>query len=265
MSIASAVVAAARIGWSTLPEAHALRTAVVRIVVVPVLTTAFYLAVSSGGGLRPVGLGDAVAAAVGAGSIAASVSVAEVLARDRHEGTLVFLVIASRARVVTGLGRVVVVAGVGALAAVVGLSLPLVVFGPPSDPAVWWGLALVVVTAAPASLGVGCVLGSVSLRLRDSLAPATVAEYALPLLCGVVVSVGAMPPVVGAAASALPLTHVLEAGRSVIDDGLAFEAAGRVAVALALGLAWAVVGAATWRRSERRARSTGGLDATGPG
>jgi ABC-type multidrug transport system permease subunit len=256
----SALVAAARIAWRTLPASLNRLTAVVRLVVAPAATAVFYLAVASRAGSREVDAGDAVAAALGSGAVLASVAVAELVASDRFNGTLPFLFVASEARVAAWVGRFGVVAGLGTGTSLIALVVPLGLTGGVAGADAWAALAIALACIAPASAGIGALLGAISMTFRDALAVANVAEYALPLLCGAVVSVTMMPGPVAWAARLFPLTHVLEAGRTGVTAGLSADFWHETGLGLGSGVVWAVAGWCVWRLVEERTRRTGTAD-----
>jgi len=256
----SAILPAARIAWRTMPESLDRRTAVVRLVVVPVLTSLFYLALTSGGGARSVGPDDAVAAAVGSGAVVTVVSVAALVAGDRFNGTLPHVFVASHARATAWASRFAVVAGLGTVASTVSLMVLMAVTGLPTGAHGHLALVVVLICTAPASVGIGWLLGGLSLNFRDPLALANIAEYVLPLGCGVVVSVSHMPEPVAWSARVVPVTHVLEAGRVGAVQGLVDEFWSSLGVGLAEAIAWAVLGWVAWRVLQRRARRIGAVD-----
>jgi len=261
----NAFLVSARIAWRTLPESLNWKTAAVRLLGAPVFTALFYLALVSGSGIGRVTPGDAVAAALGSGSIVAAVAVATLVAGDRFDGTLPFLFLATHARATAWLGRLCVVAGLGVASSTVALVLPFVVTGGPDRLGDWGALVIVLLCSAPATMGIGWVLGAVSLSLRDALAPANLAEYVLPLLCGVVVSTTMMPSAVAWVARGFPLTHVLEAGRVGIAEGLTASFWNHLGAGLITGLVWVVLGRFAWAVFVRRVRRTGTFDGLSAG
>jgi len=251
----------ARIAWRTLPESLGGTAAFVRVIAVPALTALFYLAIASGAGYTAVGLDDAVAAALGVGGVSASIAVAVLVAGDRFNGTLPFLIIASQNRILSSAGRFCVIAALGLVTAAVGLVAPLAIVGAPAALGGWMAIALSMLSTAAAAIGVGYVVGALSLRLRDSLALANAAEYVLPLFAGAVSPLSTMPTPLAWAASCLPLSHVIEAGRVGAENGLNDVFWQQLITGLGISLVWIVAAFMCWLWFERQARVRGTLDA----
>lgn len=255
----------ARLAFSSLPEFTNRSTAIVRVLAVPAATSLFYLAISSGAGTSPPQAANAVAAAAGVGAVSAAVSASVLVAQDRFDGTLTFLLIAPYARVTAWTGRLLLVAGLGLVMAAVGLVFSLTVTGQSFNFSQWTAIPLVLVVASLGSVGVGYALGAVSLRMRDSLLLANIAEYALPLLAGVVAPVTALPGGLDLVARLIPLTHAIEAGRTMVATGVTSSFWVQLLASLILGGIWFVLGWFMWMVLEKRARAAGNVDALAVG
>ncbi|MDP9738163.1 ABC transporter permease [Curtobacterium sp. 260] len=232
-----------------------------RLGLIPLLTSLFYLAIASGAGLRAPTTGDAVAAALAVGSVTASVAVATLMAEDRFEGTTAFLFIAHTNRIASWVGRFVVVSGLGVFVACIGLVPSLLVVGVPQTGSTWIAILLTVSAVAPTAVGIGFLLGAVSLFLRDSLVLANLSEYLIPLLAGVVAPIEILWDPVAAVARAIPLTSLIASARiGVTAEGLAGGFWLNYSGALLMGLLWAGAAAVTWHASEKSARRGGTVD-----
>lgn len=127
-----------------------------------------------------------------------------------------------------------------------------------------WGVgALVMVGIAPAALGIGFLLGAVSLSLQDNLVLANVAEYVLPLLSGVVAPIVVLGEPLARAARVIPLSSLIEAGRVGIAEGMSDRFFAEYTLALVAGVLWLALAIVVWGRFERRARRYGAPDSSG--
>lgn len=251
----------ARLTFKTLPEFSNWSTVAVSVFAVPGATSLFYLAISSGAGSVPPQAANALAAAAGVGAVSAAISASVLVAQDRFDGTLPFLLIAPHARMAAWSGRFVVVAGLGLLSASLGLVVSLTATGQSFDSSQWAAIPAVLAIASLGSMGLGYALGAVSLRMRDSLLLANIAGYALPLFTGVVAPVGAMPWGLEYVARLIPATHAIAAGRSLVATGVTVDFWLQLLASVFVGGLWFVVGWLLWRSLEKRARSAGNLDA----
>lgn len=254
--------AAMVIAWRALPESISPTVRAVRLGVIPLLTSMFYLAMASGAGAADPDAGDALAASVGVGSVAASVAVATLVAEDRFEGTTPVLFIAPHGTVASWLGRFTVVAGLGVLVATVGLLATLMVVQPSGRSDSWGIIALVLIGVAPAAIGIGFLIGAASLSLRDSLLLSNIAEYVLPLAAGVVAPLSVLWHPIDLVARVIPLANLIEAGRTGVDEGMSEGFWGDYALALGTGAVWVIAAVVVWGRFERRARRVGTLESS---
>ncbi|ROQ38603.1 hypothetical protein EDF46_2243 [Frondihabitans sp. PhB188] len=250
---------AVRIAWASLPESRDRRLLAVRFVGTPLAAALFYFAMSAaGGGARDAG--DAVAAAIGAGASGAAVSVAVLLASDRFEGTLPFLLMASRGTVVAWLGRASVLLTVGIGMASVGAVVPLALVGGVGGLDRVAGVALAFVAVAPASAGVGFLVGSVGLRMRDSLFLANAAEFLLPLVTGVVAPLSTLPVGMAGVLRLIPIADVIDAARVAATAGTTPAYWSDLGLAALASVAWGAAAVASWVFFGRLARRTGSAD-----
>lgn len=251
----------ARLAFKSLPEFSTWVTVVVRVLAVPAATSLFYLAISSGAGMAPLQAANAIAAAAGVGAVSAAVAASVLVAQDRFNGTLTYLMIAPYSRISAWTGRFILVAGFGLVMAVIGLSVSLAITGQAFNLSQWAGIPAVLLVASLSSVGVGYALGAVSLRMRDSLLLANVAEYALPLLTGIVAPVSALPGGLEYVARLIPLTHAIEAGRTLVANGVTSAFWMQLLAGALTGIVWFVVGWYAWKVLEKRARAAGNVDA----
>lgn len=241
----------ARVSYVSLPETRSPITFLVGLVVVPFLTALFYLLLASGGtaSLRP---GDALAASLASGAIAATVTVSTLVVTDRFEGTRAFLLLSPRTNTSLWLGRLSVPVLIGVVTGIASSYAILLLSRASIAPSVWLQIPLFVATAVVASAGLGVIIGGLGLGMRDPLVASNVAGYALPLVCGVIAPVTLFPAPLEALAGVLPLTHVTTAARSFIESGGLAAAGSEMLTAIVVGAAWGLVGVVTWKWHERR-------------
>lgn len=177
---------------------------------------------------------------------------------ERRAGTLPLLIAAPAPLFLTFAGRSVQWIGEGVLTA----AGAMLIVGPMFDVGPGWNTPAVIglfVLIAAASYGMGLFLGGVVLRFpeaRNVWFNVTVGVMAI--VCGVNVTVEFFPLWVQGFAQAFPLTHGLEAVRSVAGDG------GPIVVPMArclvVGAGWYVLAAATLRLFAEQGRRTGSID-----
>lgn len=247
----SAFAVGARVSYVSLPETRSPTTFTVGLVVVPFLTALFYLLLASGGtaSLRP---GDALAASLASGAIAATVTVSTLVVTDRFEGTRAFLLLSPRTNISLWLGRLSVPVVIGVITGTASSCAILLLSRASIAPEIWAQIPLFVAIAVISSAGLGVFIGGLGLGMSDPLVASNVAGYTLPLACGVIAPVTLLPAPVEAVAGLLPLTHVTTAARSFIGSGGLAAAGGEMLSAVLVGAAWGLVGVVVWKLHERR-------------
>lgn len=247
----NAFAVGARVSYASLPETRSSTTFTVGLVVVPFLTALFYLLLASGGegNLPP---GDALAASLASGAIAATVTVSTLVVTDRFEGTRAFLLLSPRTNASLWLGRLSVPVLIGWVTGTASSSAILLLSGAPIAPDIWCLVPLFVAAAVLTSAGFGIFVGGVGLGMGDPLAASHIVGFTLPLACGVIAPISLFPAPIEAVAGWLPLTHVTSAARSVMEPGGAAAAGEGMLLAGAVGSLWGLVGVVVWKLHERR-------------
>ncbi len=100
-------------------------------------------------------------------------------------------------------------------------------------------LALCVATTAASCTAFGLVIGSFGLYAREIFVAANLAYMGLLIFCGVNVPLDALPQWMEAVSRGLPLTHGIEAARSIVGDAAISDVGGLLARELAVGAAYA--------------------------
>ncbi|WP_426520655.1 hypothetical protein ACPPVQ_08755 [Diaminobutyricibacter sp. McL0618] len=244
----------------SLPELQSWKTIAIRIGAVPVAAGLFYLALASGGGTTRVGSGDAIAAAASVGAINAAIAANVLIAHDRFESTLPYVTIASRGRTRAWAARLSTVMAIGIAASVVTVIVTLAVAGELRPGCTWVGIVAVLVVSSASAMGLGFLLGALSLIFGDSLLLANIAEYVLPLICGAVAPLSVFPDIVADTLRWIPPASAIEAGRLLANEGAGPAFWSALGAAICSGAAALTVGLLAWHSLERRARRDGSIE-----
>ena len=201
-------------------------------------------------------VGNAVQATAMGGLYAMTMTIAN----ERFFGTLAPVLATPANRLALFLGRAlpVVLNALAVSAVVFAAGLLLLDFSLP--PARVPALVAVVLVTATATTGLGLLLGSLGLRVRDVFFASNLVYFATLLVCGVNVPLEVLPAWLQGVGRALPLTHGVEAARRVaagegvggVEELLATEAA--------IGGAYALVAFALFRVFELEGRRRASLE-----
>lgn len=251
---------AAKLAFVSLPEAGSWILTLVRVVFVPIASGLFYLAMSSGGTgeLTPA---NGLTAAAAVGALSASMATSSLIASDRFEGTIALLAIAPRSQGMMWAGRLTVVLGLGLATSLITASATLVVTGAALTQREIGAILVALCAATLSSIGLGQFIGAMSLRMKDAFLLPNFGEFALPILCGVVAPITVFPSALQWLASVFPLTHATQAIRGLEANGLTSSFWVSVSLSIGVGLVWLICAMAAWRYFQRRARTTGDLEA----
>jgi ABC-2 type transport system permease protein len=120
------------------------------------------------------------------------------------------------------------------------------------------GIALVVVVSAFSCTSLGLMTGAVGLRARDVFFLANLVALLLLLFCGVNVPLDSLPGWMQTVASAMPLTHGIEAARQIAEGKSIADVAGLVWTEAGIGAAYAVLAFGLFRffEADGRRRAT---------
>ena len=182
------------------------------------------------------------------------------VANERWFGTLGPLLASPANRLAVFLGRGVPVFANGLLVSVFGFGVgaALLHFRPPlhSLPA----LAFVVCLTTVSCTTFGMVLGSIGLRSKDFFFVANLAYFLMLLFCGVNIPLSVLPGWMSAIGRCLPLTHGIEAARTIAAGGRLAHVSGLLWTEAAIGATWVVVAFLMLRFFELESRRTAALD-----
>lgn len=230
-------------------------------VVSPVLQLVFFslLATFTGGPSRVAYLvvGNSVALA-GLGGIWAAWTVGE----ERAGGTLALLLASPASRLVNFLQRGVVHLADALLTVGVAWAAALLLFHVDLSRADVPLLVTSVVVCAGSSIGIGLMLGAVSLAYADVFFLVNLLYYALLVLAGVNVPVAALPGWLRPVSEVLPFTHGIAAARAAVGGAGVLAASPLLLQELGLGVAYLAAGYLFLARLERIAVRRGSLEKT---
>jgi ABC-2 type transport system permease protein len=120
--------------------------------------------------------------------------------------------------------------------------------------AVFAPLAVVVLVASLSCTGLGLINAGLGLRIRETSVLSNILVGILLIFCGANVPVSSLPAWMGDVSSWLPLTHAIEAARSVADGRSISSVDGLLVRELGVGLIYAVGGLAIIRFFETQSR-----------
>ncbi len=121
-------------------------------------------------------------------------------------------------------------------------------------------LLVTMAVGAFATLGLGFMLGAISLRYRNVGVTANLVSAAMLIFCGVNLPRETLPQWMQSVGDVLPVTRTIEAGRRVAAGGALGDVAGLLGVELLLGLAYGVAGYALLRWFELQGRRHAALE-----
>jgi ABC-2 type transport system permease protein len=182
------------------------------------------------------------------------------IAGERQWGTLPLLLASPARRIPLFLGRSLPVVVNAFGVAVVGLAggalllrvrLPWEVLSP---------LALVIAVATFSCTGLGLLMAAVALRVREEAVLSNVVFGTLLIFAGVNVAVVSLPGWMQAISNWLPLTHGIEAARTVAAGGSIGDVGGLLAAEAGLGMLYVIAGLALLRLLERESRRLATLE-----
>jgi ABC-2 type transport system permease protein len=180
---------------------------------------------------------------------------------DRQNGTLIYLFGTPANRLLLFLGRAFMHVLDGSLGVAAGLLWGVLIFGLDLSAANLPALLPVIVVATLSTSGLGLVLGCLGLVTRNVLFIGNLVFALLWIFSGANVPIETLPSWAQAVAYAVPLTRSIAAARSVVAGAGLSEVMPLVWGDLLVGLIYALVGFAMFRRFEVQARRRGTLEA----
>lgn len=185
---------------------------------------------------------------------------ASVVTDERHNRTLSVILVTPARRLPLILGRSLpvlvngfVVSAFGLLVggAVVGVHLPLAAIGP---------VVLATATSAFSCTGLGLVNAAIGLRTRDTAVLSSLIFGLLLMFCGVNIPLHEMPRWMAAVGNWLPLTHGVQAARSLADGAPLARVGLLLVTEFAVGTGYFLIGLVLLYMFERHGRRAGTFD-----
>lgn len=246
-----------------MPDFGSVPTVLVQVLAAPAFQAVFYLLLAQGGlaaGLGVTGAdaagaaagtaaaqGAALAAMIGASCVAACTCVASVLAQERFEGTMPYVMGTTWAGFLPWAGRFAAMLAVTFLSGCAAMAAAAVTtdfsgFGPAR-----WALTLLLLfVAVVSSCGMGLLVAACSLLFADALALTNIVGQVLPLIGGVVAPVSVFGGPIGRLLHVMPIAWSTDAAR-VLATGGTPAALADMAAALLSAAIWVVGAAVVWR------------------
>ena len=182
------------------------------------------------------------------------------LANERYFGTLSSLLATPANRLALFAGRAVAPILNGLVVSAFGFAVGWVLLDLAVPASALPALALVIVVTVASCTGLGMVLGSIGLRLRDVFFASNLAYFLMLLLCGVNVPVEELPGWLQALSTRLPLTHGIEAARALASGAAFGDITGTITKEAAIGLIYGLGAYGLFRFFEAQGRRAGALD-----
>lgn len=247
-----------RVAVRSLNATRTKRTFLVAAGLEPILQV-FYLVGIAGLGQPAATRAVAVTASLLTAAAAAAVAMALTVDQARFDGVLATLMLSTRSAAEIWVGGTAAAAAVGLCNGLVSLTTAFIICGG-GGLATFLGLAALVTVSAVASGGLGFAVGVVTLPLRSGLSWTVLVVGLMTVLGGVVAPADHLKTPVRELARALPLSHLTQAARTLLEHEGATGVVRPVGLGLAAGAIWFVAGAISWTLVVRSARSRGTFD-----
>lgn len=176
---------------------------------------------------------------------------------ERQYGTLPILLGSPASRLVTFLSRAFVHLLDGISGVVVGLALVTFIYHLDLSRANLPLLAFCIVLISLSTAGLGLLLGSVGLIMRDVLTIGNGVYYLSLVICGINFPVSSLPQWVQTISYLMPLTRGVEAAREASAGAALTQVGGLITGEIVVGAIYAIGGYALFRLLEERSRRGG--------
>ena len=183
------------------------------------------------------------------------------IANERYFGTLSSLLATPANRFALFLGRAVPPIANGILVSAFGFAVGIAFldFRPPASS--FGALAVIVLVTVVSCTALGMLLGSIGLRARDVFFASNLMYFLTLLLCGTNVPLETLPGWMQAVGRSLPLTHGIEAARSVAGGAALGDVSGLIRTEFLIGGAYALGAYVLFRVFEIEGRRRASLEA----
>jgi ABC-2 type transport system permease protein len=182
------------------------------------------------------------------------------LANERYFGTLSSLLATPANRFAIFLGRTLPVIANGLFVSAFGFAVGMVLLDFRLPAAALPPLTLVVIVTVVSCTGLGMLLGSIGLRMRDVFFASNLAYFVILLFCGVNVPLSTVPEWMQTIGRMLPVTHGIEAARAIARGASLAEVDDLVRTELLIAAVYALASFGLFRYFEVSSRRTASLE-----
>ena len=192
-------------------------------------------------------------------SIPCLFSMSHAIAGERYQQTLAYILVSPAGRLPLFLGRALPVIVNAIFVAAFSLLVAGLLLRIDVPLSAWPAIALAIGISAFSCTGLGLICAAIGLRVRETAVLNNVIFGLLLIFTGANVPIGELPGWMQAISNRIPLTHGIEAARDV-GNGAAFgDVAGQLAIELAIGVVYTIVGYQALRFMERESRRRASL------
>jgi ABC-2 type transport system permease protein len=193
-------------------------------------------------------------------SIPCLFAMTNIVAGERFQNTLAYILVSPARRLPLFVGRALPVVVNGAFVAALSLALGSLILGVHIAPGSLAPLGIVVLVTAYSCTGLGLIGAGLGLRIRETAVLSNVLFGFLLIFTGANVPLDKLPDWMERISSWLPITHGIEAARQVADGASLGDVSGLVGREAALGTAFAIGGYLLIRVMESQARRRASIE-----
>lgn len=188
-------------------------------------------------------------------------AVGVMLRSDRDQGTLQMIVASPVNKLLVFLSRVFFNVIDSAFTVVIGLVVGVLFFGLDFTGTNMLVFALAIAVAMIGGTGIGLVLGSIALVVKEIHFFLNVANMVLYILTGASFSREKLPSLVYPITNLIPITRSIDASRIIVAHGDLASAMGLLGMDLLIGIVYALIGFSLYQYFEHKARVLATLEA----
>ena len=188
-------------------------------------------------------------------------AVGGILKNDRDQGTLQLVVASPINKLFVFIARAFFNVIDASFTVIVGLLIGVVFFGLNLSNINMLAFALSIIVAMVGGLGIGLVLGSIALIMRDIHLFLNIANMLLYILTGASFSRDKLPMVLYTLSNLIPITRSIEASRIIVAKGNLFTALQLLGFDLAVSAIYVLIGFFLYEYFEYKARVFASLEA----
>lgn len=247
VSVLSSIRTGARVSIQSIPSLNSWNTAVIRMIIEPLLSTFLYVFLSGAvsGGFNGAVSASTLADVMGACSISTSMTVSEALAWDRFEGTTPFVLTSAKVALPLWFGRIIALVTISLVSDAVTLFITMLVVSPSAFLMINMSALMLLFLIVPvASTGFGIAIAAISMMMNDVYTISNALSAILPIVCGVIAPISIFPKMMQYVLYVIPVTHVTQVSRNIVDGSV--NVGVLLLVILIVGALWAIVGVIIW-------------------